>query len=77
MLRRDLRDIYQSFSPGQDEKDLVMEQLLNERPKETEMKGRKWKPKGQTGAWIIIAVICLILFAAADRKSVVEGKSVG
>lgn len=65
MLRRDLRDIYQSFSQEQDKKDLVLAQLLNERPKETEMKGRKWKPKGQVGAWAVIVIICLLLLAAA------------
>lgn len=64
MLRRDLREIYRSFSPDAAQKETLQAQILEARPKGTDMKGKKWKPKGQTRNHLIVAVLILLVLAA-------------
>lgn len=73
MLRRDLREIYHFGSPDQVKKDRVLEMILEQRPKDTELRGRKWKPRGQAGAWICVVLILLIVFGAAGYGIYVSG----
>jgi len=63
MLRRDLRDIWNTCAPTSDRKEQVLAELLKRRPKDVEMKGRKWHAKGQAGAWILIFLVLSIAFA--------------
>ena len=64
MLRRDLREIYRSFSPDDAQKETLQAQILEARPKGTDMKGKKWKPKGQTRNHLMVAVLILLVLAA-------------
>lgn len=64
MLRRDLREIYRSFSPDAAQKETLQAQILEARPKGTDMKGKKWKPKGQTRNHLMVAVLILLVLAA-------------
>ena len=64
MLRRDLREIYRSFSPVQVEKAMLQDGMLEDRPAGTEIKGKKWKPKGQTGVRLTAAALVLLVLAA-------------
>ena len=63
MLRRDLREIYRSFSPDDARKEALQSQILEARPKGTDMKGKKWKPKGQTRNHLTAAVLVLLVLA--------------
>lgn len=63
MLRRDLREIYRSFSPDDARKETLQSQILEARPKGTDMKGKKWKPKGQTRNHLTAAVLVLLVLA--------------
>lgn len=63
MLRRDLREIYRSFSPDAAQKETLQAQILEARPKGTDIKGKKWKPKGQTGIHLTVAVVVLLVLA--------------
>ena len=63
MLRRNIRDIYQLHSPTQKQKDQILEQLLEERTKSTELRGKKWRAKGQIGSWILIVLVVALLLA--------------
>jgi len=65
MLRRDLRDVYNSCSPDLASKDRILDSILEQRPKDGEMKGRNWKPKGQAVAWLVIVLALLIVLSAA------------
>lgn len=65
MLRRDLRDVWNACTPTQEQKDQVLEVLLEQRPKVVEMKGKKWRAKGQAGSWVAIILVLLIVFGAA------------
>lgn len=65
MLRRDLRDIWNGCTPSQEQKDQILEVLLAQRPRDTEMKGTKWRSKGQAGSWIAIILAALIVTGAA------------
>lgn len=64
MLRRDLREIYRSFSPDQEQKAVLQAGILEDRPAGTEIKGKKWKPKGQTGVRLTVAALVLLVLAA-------------
>ena len=76
MLRRDLREIYQSFSPDTSCKEALAEELLEARPKAEEIKGKKWKPRGQTRVRLTAAVLVLLVLGgglfAAYRFGVLE-----
>ena len=63
MLRRDLRKIYRSFSPDADQKETLQAAILENRPKGTDIKGKKWKPKGQTRIRLTAALIVLLVLA--------------
>lgn len=63
MLRRDLRKIYRSFSPDADQKEALQAAILENRPKGTDIKGKKWKPKGQTRIRLTAALIVLLVLA--------------
>lgn len=63
MLRRDLRKIYRSFSPDADQKEALQTAILENRPKGTDIKGKKWKPKGQTRIRLTAALIVLLVLA--------------
>ena len=63
MLRRDLREIYRSFSPDAAWKEALQSQILEARPKGTDMKGKKWKPKGQTRNHLTAAALVLLVLA--------------
>ena len=65
MLRRDLRDIWNGCAPSQEQKDQVLNVLLEQRPRDIEMKGTKWRAKGQAGSWIAIIIAALIVMGAA------------
>lgn len=65
MLRRDIRDIWNACNPTQEQKDQVLESLLEKRPKDMEMKGKKWRAKGQAGSWTAIILALLIVLTAA------------
>ena len=76
MLRRDLREIYQSFSPDVSCKEALAEELLEARPKAEEIKGKKWKPRGQTRIRLTAAVLVLLVLGgglyAAYRFGVLQ-----
>lgn len=76
MLRRDLREIYQSFSPDVSCKEALAEELLEARPKAEEIKGKKWKPRGQTRVRLTAAVLVLLVLGgglyAAYRFGVLQ-----
>lgn len=76
MLRRDLREIYQSFSPDVSCKEALAEELLEARPKAEEIKGKQWKPRGQTRVRLTAAVLVLLVLGgglyAAYRFGVLE-----
>lgn len=63
MLRRDLREIYRSFSPDAARKEDLQTGILEGRPKGTDIKGKKWKPKGQTRIRLTAALIVLLALA--------------
>ncbi len=63
MLRRDLRKIYRSFSPDADQKEALQAAILENRPKGTDIKGKKWKPKGQTRIRLTAALIVLLVLS--------------
>lgn len=65
MLRRDLRDVWNGCTPSQEQKDQILEVLLEQRPRDTEMKGTKWRSKGQAGSWIAIIIAVLVVMGAA------------
>lgn len=65
MLRRDLRDVWNGCTPSQKQKDQILEVLLEQRPRDTEMKGTKWRSKGQAGSWIAIIIAVLVVMGAA------------
>ena len=64
MIRRDLRQICNSFVMSPEDKDLVLEKIMAERPKDVQMKGRKWHPRGQAPAWICIGIVIVLIIAA-------------
>lgn len=63
MLRRELRKVYRDFLPDSDKKDALLTQLLEERPNAEEIRGKKWKPKGQTGYRLTLALLVLLILA--------------
>lgn len=73
MLRRDLRDMWSGCSPSQDQKDKILEVLLENRPREVEMRGAKWRAKGQAGSWIAIIIAMLLVIGAAGYALVYFG----
>lgn len=71
MLRRELRKAYQSFHPDDACKEALVEELLEARPKAEEVKGKKWKPRGQTGCRLTALLLAALVLAgglyAANR----------
>jgi len=76
MLRRDLRQIWNSCSPSVEEKETCLQQILAERTKDTDIRGIQWKPKGQLAPWLVIILsvllVCASLYWAADRYGIVD-----
>ena len=76
MLRRDLRQIWNSCSPSFEEKEACLERILAERTKDTDIRGIQWKPKGRLAPWLVIVllvlVICASLYWVADRYGIID-----
>ena len=64
MLRRDLRQIWNSCSPSVEEKEACLERILAERTKDTDIRGIQWKPKGRVAPWLLIVVLLLTISAS-------------
>lgn len=69
MLRRDLREIYRSFSPDAAQKEALQAGILEDRPKGIDIKGKKWKPKGQTRIRLTVAALVLLVLAGGFYAS--------
>ena len=63
MLRRDLREIYRSFSPDAAQREALQAGILKDRPKGIDIKGKRWKPKGQTRIGLTVAALVLLVLA--------------
>ncbi len=65
MIRRDIRDAYQTSKPTPEQKDAILERILAEKPSGEGIRGKRWKPKGQLPGWTgIFLAIALVLGAA-------------
>lgn len=60
MLRRDLRQVWDSCAASPDEKEACLERILKERPKDTDIRGIQWRPKGQLVPWLVIMLAVFI-----------------
>ena len=65
MLRRDLRQIWASGAPSFEEKEACLEQLLEQRPKDDDIRGLRWRPKGRFAPWFLITLLALAIIVPA------------
>jgi len=74
--RRIVKDSYLMVEFACEQKEAVMEELVEQRLKTTDRPGKKWKPIGQWGCWtailILLAAICVSLYFTADHFGLVD-----
>lgn len=69
LLRVFVRDAYQQAVFSSDDREVLMEELVDQRLKTTDRRSRKWSPKGQWGSWLLTllftaAILCGLYYGA-------------
>ena len=76
MLRRDLRQIWDSASPSFELKEACLDRLLEQRPKDDQIRGLQWRPQGQFVSWLLFILLVLAIvvpaYYAADMYGVTD-----
>ena len=73
MLRRDLRQIWNSCAPSIREKEECLEQILKQRTKDTDIRGIQWKPKGRLAPWLVIVLLIVALIVSVYHVADIYG----
>lgn len=69
LLRVYLRDAYQNPEFCRDDKELLMEEIVNQRLKTTDRRSRKWRHKGQWGSWLLIILAVLLVLSVLYQSA--------
>ena len=79
MLRRDFRQTWNSCAPSAGQKEECLKEILEQRTKDTEIRGFQWRPKGQFAPWLLILLLIAALIVSAyyvaDLYGVVDNVS--
>ena len=73
MLRRDLRQVWNSCAPSFEEKEECLEQILKQRTKDTDIRGIQWKPKGRLAPWLLIVLLMVAFIVSAYHVADIYG----
>ena len=73
MLRRDLRQVWNSCAPSFEEKEECLEQILKQRTKDTDIRGIQWKPKGRLAPWLVIILLGVAIVISAYHVADIYG----
>lgn len=73
MLRRDLRQIWNSCAPSFKEKEECLELILKQRTKDTDIRGIQWKPKGRLAPWLVIVLLIVAFIVSAYHVADIYG----
>ncbi len=76
LLRRDIREPWQSISFPREQREALLEEILASKPDTSKTRGGKWHPRGQWGSWVfLLALLAAMLtgaWYAADRTGLTD-----